>query len=342
MSNIFLISIIVPVFNVEKYLDKCIKSIISQTYKNLEVILVDDGSIDGSGYLCDIYGEKDARVKVIHKNNEGVAKARLIGFKMSSGDYITFVDGDDYISLNYIEKLIDPIIRYKVDLVCCNHYNQYGDKIYPSNYIASGYFDKSKILCFISTEYLYDERLGYSGVPIFLVTKLIKREYVSNGLLAGKELWWGEDQIASFQILMSVNSMFIVNEPLYYYVKHDGQVTSIYKSSLWLNQLRSYLLYKAIDKNNLLKSQLIKHIWKYTVLVNLYRKMPVEIHSLSDFINEMLRIEKMDGWKEFFNNKKIGLGRRNNLIFWLIKLRMYRLLYLVFLKKVYEPAKLRH
>ena len=90
-----LLSVVVPVYNVEKYLDRCIKSIINQTYKNLEIILVDDGSVDTSGKICDKYAFKDKRINVIHKENEGLSEARNTGVKLSKGNYITFVDSDD-------------------------------------------------------------------------------------------------------------------------------------------------------------------------------------------------------------------------------------------------------
>lgn len=337
-----LISVIVPVFNVEKFLSKCIDSIIHQTYKKLEIILVDDGSKDNSGQICDEYASKDERIKVIHKDNEGVAQARITGFENCSGSYISFVDGDDYISASYIEKLIGPVCEYKVDFVCCWYNIQKGEKITPVHYPTKGLFDRTRIFTFISSQYLYDDNLGHSGIPIFLWTKLIKREYVKKGLLAGKGVWWGEDQIAAFHIIMSVKSMFIVDECLYYYVRRDNQATSIYKTSLWLNQLSTYLRYKAIDKDNLLKSQLVKHVWKYSFLVNLYKKMPMEIHSCSAFFSEMERIEKMEGWREYFSSKKTGLGRRNDIIFWLLKLRMYYILYFVFLKRVYKPSTSGH
>lgn len=335
-KNNLLISVIVPVYNVEEHLEKCLDSILSQSYQNIEVILVNDGSSDDSGEICDEYAAKSSIFVVVHKKNEGVAKARLTGFEISSGDYITFVDGDDYITSNYIEKLVNPIIKYQVDLVCCKHFDQYGDLIIPSKYTTKGLFKKSDITSFISSRYIYDDILGHSGIPIFLVTKLIKREFVSKGLLAGKGLWWGEDQIAAFQIIMDVNSMFILNECLYYYVKHEGQATSVYKTSLWKNQLDTYMRYKTIDKDNLLKLQLIKHVWKYSFLVNLYKKMPKEIHSFPAFSNELKRIDKQEGWKVFFKGKTTGLGWKNDVKFWLIKLRQYRLLYFLCFRKNYE------
>ena len=102
-----LISVIVPVYNVESYLEKCIDSIIHQTYKNLEIILVDDGSTDNSGKICDVYKEKDSRIKVIHKQNRGLSSARNCGLEIAKGEYIGFVDGDDYIAEDMYALLKD-------------------------------------------------------------------------------------------------------------------------------------------------------------------------------------------------------------------------------------------
>ena len=98
----------IPVYNVANYLCNCLDSIIHQSYSNLEIILVDDGSTDKSGIICDEYGQKDYRLIVIHKKNEGVAQARIDGFKRSSGELVMFIDSDDYVDLDYVEKLVSP------------------------------------------------------------------------------------------------------------------------------------------------------------------------------------------------------------------------------------------
>ncbi|CCK83183.1 Protein of unknown function [Lactobacillus equicursoris 66c] len=107
------ISVIVPVYNVQKYLDRCVDSIVKQTYPNLEIILVDDGSKDNSGTMCD--GYTDSRIKVIHKANAGLGMARNSGIEMATGQYIMFVDSDDYIDLDMIEKLYSDLIKAKAD-----------------------------------------------------------------------------------------------------------------------------------------------------------------------------------------------------------------------------------
>lgn len=111
-----LISIIVPIYKVEKYLNKCIESILNQTYSNLEIILIDDGSPDKCGEICDFYKNKDSRIKVIHKKNEGVSKARNIGLDISKGKYIMFVDSDDYIDKNMIKELRKLITEQSADI----------------------------------------------------------------------------------------------------------------------------------------------------------------------------------------------------------------------------------
>ena len=115
-----LISVIVPIYNVEKYLTKCIESIINQTYKNLEIILVDDGSPDKSPIICDEYAKKDNRIKVIHKKNGGLSDARNYGMSLATGEYISFIDSDDYVTDDYIMTLYSLIenMSVKFQLLC--------------------------------------------------------------------------------------------------------------------------------------------------------------------------------------------------------------------------------
>lgn len=122
MNNKELISIIVPIYNVEKYLRKCIESLINQTYKDIEIILIDDGSPDNCGQICDEYVKNDNRIRVVHKKNAGVSEARNDGIKLSKGDYIAFVDSDDYVEKNFIEILYDNAIKNNADVSICNYF----------------------------------------------------------------------------------------------------------------------------------------------------------------------------------------------------------------------------
>ena len=118
-----LISIIVPVYNVEKYVAECIESIIKQTYQNLEILLIDDGSTDNSGKICDKYAEKDKRIKIIHKENGGVSSARNLGLDLAQGEYIAFIDSDDFVSNKYIESLYSAIEHKDAEIVLSKYSN---------------------------------------------------------------------------------------------------------------------------------------------------------------------------------------------------------------------------
>lgn len=119
MNNKDTISVIIPVYNVEKYIEECVESIINQTYKNMEIILVDDGSTDNSGKICDEYIEKDERIKVIHKKNGGLSSARNEGIKIANGKYLTFIDSDDYITSDMIEELYLSLTKTNSDISIC-------------------------------------------------------------------------------------------------------------------------------------------------------------------------------------------------------------------------------
>lgn len=127
------ISVIVPVYNVEKYLSQCLDSIIHQTYKNLEIILVDDGSTDSSGLICDNYSQKDKRIKIIHKCQGGLSDARNAGLKIATGEYISFIDSDDFIDKNMYSILINNTQKYNSDIVWFNYYNYYSKGYVTTN-----------------------------------------------------------------------------------------------------------------------------------------------------------------------------------------------------------------
>lgn len=123
------VSIIVPVFNAEKYLEECINSLVNQTYKNLEIIIVDDGSTDGSAAICDMWGNKDSRINVLHKRNEGLSSARNAGLEAVTGDYVAFVDSDDWIALDMYEFLLMNLYENDASISICSDYKVYGSKI---------------------------------------------------------------------------------------------------------------------------------------------------------------------------------------------------------------------
>lgn len=128
-----LVTVIVPVYNVEKYLGKCIESIVGQTHQNLEIILVDDGSKDQSGMMCDCWKEKDKRITVVHKENGGLSSARNAALDICHGDYVLFVDSDDYLDKCAIEIMLDDAVKSDADIVEASFYHIYDDRQYTKS-----------------------------------------------------------------------------------------------------------------------------------------------------------------------------------------------------------------
>ena len=139
------ISIIIPVYNVESYIRECLESLINQTYQNLEIILVDDGSTDSSGEICDIYCKKDKRIIVIHKANGGLVSARKAGLRIATGEYATYVDSDDWIDVNTYEELMHLAFKYNPDIIAFDFIKQYSDfKIEQIQSLQEGFYDKKR------------------------------------------------------------------------------------------------------------------------------------------------------------------------------------------------------
>lgn len=231
--NLPKVSIIVPIYNAECYLTQCLSSILNQAFRDFEAILVDDGSTDNSGKICDEYARNDNRFVVVHKQNEGVAIARITGFEHSRGDFITFIDADDYIDEKYVEHLYECIIKNNVDASFCQYFKVDKNGKHLSKRKNFGYFDKSGIEHIIIPGLGWDCKLGKESIAPVLWAKMMKRDFVKEILDAGKGLWYGEDQCGVLRLLYLANSIYHSEAPLYYYVFHDGQVTAKMDRSRW-------------------------------------------------------------------------------------------------------------
>lgn len=201
------ISLIIPVYNVKEYVSKCIESVISQTYKNLEIIIVDDGSTDGSGTICDYYKSIDKRIVVIHKENGGLSSARNSGLKIASGQYIGFIDSDDYIDSTMYEILINSLSNNKADIVCCDYFEfrdneELFDKIKRRDLIYS----KEEAM-----SHLFDD-VGYK---CFAWNKLYRKELWDRASFREGKIF--EDIEPTFLVFSMANKIVFVQEKLYYY-----------------------------------------------------------------------------------------------------------------------------
>lgn len=211
-----IISIIVPIYNVEEYLPKCIDSILNQTYKELEVILVDDGSPDSCGKICDRYAKKDERVKVIHQKNGGLSAARNSGLDCANGEYIGFVDSDDYIEPEMYEKLLEAIIKNKCAMSICNVNYVFEDgKIIPKNLKA-----KDEVFEFADA---IREMNTYEKFDMGVWSKLFKKElFESIRFPVGK---LSEDFYIMYRIFDRAQKVSYISETLYNYLQRTSSLT---------------------------------------------------------------------------------------------------------------------
>jgi glycosyltransferase involved in cell wall biosynthesis len=214
-----LITVIVPVYNVEQYLDKCIKSITAQTYDNLEIILVDDGSPDSCPQLCDSWAQSDSRIKVIHKQNGGLSSARNAGIAAMSGEYVCFIDSDDWIEPDMLEIMFDNI-KDGSDVVVCNanHINASGEIFEKTEYPAGSYEGGEVLTAFFGTE-AFD---SYSACD-----KLYRSRIISSAALSfDEDNKWGEDYPFNYQFFQLAESAKSVEDSLYnYFMERDGSIT---------------------------------------------------------------------------------------------------------------------
>lgn len=204
-NNNSLISVIVPIYNVEKYLDKCIGSIVNQTYINLEIILVDDGSPDNCPKLCDEWQKKDDRIKVIHKTNGGVSKARNIGIKSSNGEFIAFIDADDWIEKNYFSEMI-KYMDDDVDVVGCAY-----NRVTKKKKQALSYFKGVKKLDnyeFLNTVLNLQSYFGFCHMKLYRKEIIYKTAF-------NEHLKVGEDGLFNLNIALTMNKMIYI--PMYLY-----------------------------------------------------------------------------------------------------------------------------
>lgn len=218
------ISIIVPVYKVEQYLHRCVDSILNQTFTDFELILVDDGSPDKSGQICDDYAENDSRIIVIHQANQGAATARNNGIKTAHGEYIGFVDSDDYISKNHFEYLVNTAIRENTDIVMCNYnfVDQNGNITRMSHGFDTGtVFGRDEIENILYKNIFNNENtVGYFS----LWNKVFRKDFVTdNNILIDKNMSFGEDMIFIMDCFrFCKNIAFTENAGYYYEMLEDG------------------------------------------------------------------------------------------------------------------------
>lgn len=315
--NKYKVSVILPIYNCEKYIERCINSILNQTYQNMQILLIDDGSTDNSGMICDNYSKSDSRIVVVHKKNEGVSKARNMGLELAEGEYITFVDADDWIENNMIEKMVSILEEKKVDIVRCNFFRNYRDgseKVNDIDYSEEIYdiiLNKDAIKNKIITKSLEAKLRTYMYLLVF------KKKLINEKLRFESEICLMEDLIFELQLLLKADSMYMISSPLYHYFQNYEGIT---KSNKQL-ELKIESIFKVDDMitNILRKKNLYTNILgkKYTTnnlrMIDTYLLKISQIERLGDSIkiyNEYLKDKRIIKMINMIDLNEIPIHKR--------------------------------
>lgn len=258
-----LVSIVVPVYNAKEYLYKCVDSIIKQTYKNIEIILVDDGSQDGSALLCDELAELDKRIIVIHKDNGGLVTARKAGLRRARGKYILNVDSDDWIEKDMVEQLLKPAEQNNSDIVTSGYYEETSEyTIKQTDTLPEGNYNTEEEKLYLYRHIIRNGMLRGMNVPIWC--KLVKSDIMCEIYLKmSDEIRVGEDAAFIYSCLALVDKITILHDAYYHYMVREGTMSrSINK--YYFREMNDVILF--IEKNfaknkykEILKEQLNYH-----------------------------------------------------------------------------------
>lgn len=293
-----LISVVVPVYKVEQYIHRCIDSILNQTYKNLEIILVDDGSPDNCGKICDDYAKKDKRIKVIHKKNGGLSDARNAGIKVATGEYIGFVDSDDWISKNMYEKLYNLFTTNDIEIASC--------ELIKTNEIKN--IEKEKIYDKKVIVYTIDEFMPYymktkkNKTYYYAPTKLFKKEILDDNQFPSGLT--SEDVVGSYKALLKSKKIAHINYPYYFYYCNTESITGSF-SKKDFDLLKIWDIMIEITKKEKKEYLEMVKLNRYRIDYTLLMRMAVNLKYSE--IKDKYQTEYKKMYKDLKKNKRILL-----------------------------------
>ena len=256
-----LISVIIPVYNVEKYLEQCLVSVIFNSYQNLEIIIVNDGSPDNSAVIYDKYAELDKRIKIIVQENGGLSAARNTGIKAATGEYIHFIDSDDYVDLNFYEELVNDAVLYDADIVACG--------VKMSNSVVTIKYD-TRIICadlYAKIQKLQCAKYGYA------VRYLLRYRFMTENEIQFASGKYFEDLPFTLPAVKAANRVVINPNTFYHYIRRPGTITTSLKGRRKLRKWAYDFRTKFLEENKLPKSLLSEPKTVYKLL--LFGHIPV-------------------------------------------------------------------
>lgn len=262
-----LISVIIPIYNISPYLDRCISSVVAQSYRNLQVILVDDGSTDGSSEICDQYAKQDERIQVIHKPNGGLVSARKAGLRVAIGEYVAYVDGDDWIEPKLYERMLEEMTDSSVDLVETDAYMEIGHEGIPMrSKVPYGKYDADKIIPIM----LCDEEHNQCRLKPHVWSKLFRRELLEGVQFAVDDrITVGEDAAVIYPYILHCNKISVLEYTGYHYVQHsnsmlrEGKKLEFYRTEALICGLQDFFV------RNVQRDMLLPQLNEYAKLMML-------------------------------------------------------------------------
>lgn len=265
-----LLSVIVPVYNTEKYIRKCIESILYQTYKSIELILVDDGSTDHSGLICEEYLKKDNRVLVIHTKNNGSLCARLTGLEQAKGNYITFVDSDDWICIDTYEKVMALGRADVISFGIIRFFSE--EKFYRDYRLEEKKYDRGMIKNIIIPQMLWNKKMSTCGIDPSLSTKIFRKELLRKHIRKAEKLGvhYGDDAAVLYPLLLETDSLINTTQCFYYHRQRaEGVVWPYFDDEAYFDKL--YRLYSYLrnefqgNKAHVILQEQLDKFYRYSV-----------------------------------------------------------------------------
>lgn len=315
-----LVSVVVPIYNVEQYLDRCINSIVNQTYNNLEILLIDDGSPDRCPEMCDEWAKKDNRIKVIHKENQGLGMARNTGIENATGDYICFFDSDDYVSEELINSCVEMMHKYHPDIVAYGFY-RVEDKntvklIVPNT--PKEFYSNEEIADFVLPNFIgkdlntgTDHKFVPSACSCLFDLNLIKN---SNIRFYSERQIISEDVYFMFHLFAFVKSFCVIPKPYYYYYKNSNSLTNVYREDRFLKIKDFYndivSLSDELGYSESIKYQLIQPFINYTIGAIKQIVRTCDKKSSSKLLKEILKDRLFESAVKQYNTKHETLTKK--------------------------------
>lgn len=329
------LSVIVPVYNVENYLRRCLDSILNQTWQADEIICVDDGSTDRSGEILDEYAGMDSRIKVIHKENEGVVRSRKTGILHSTGEYITFVDSDDWIEQEMYQEMMKLIIDYDADIVTSGRIRDYGNYCVVENEdIVPGFYEGERLKKEIWRNMIDTDEFFRSNISLHIVNKICKRDLIKNKFMMIDDcITVGEDAACAYPCILGADKIVISGKSYYHYCLRGNSIMGNKRineqekiEKLFQHMEREFEISK--DKVNNIMKQFV--MYKYNMLLlrlpenvifyrdnilfpfgKVNRKDKIVIYGAGKFGVELIRIlkklefENIAGWVDKANKEGV-------------------------------------